>query len=260
MVSTMAKGVDLVAWRGCAKQQEMGQKRFAVTLKRVGRQASAGRSIPPPPSSASLTPEQRKRQQQHQEMRQAVAMFDAGTPECAACPLSGGKPYGCWVAVDYPIDAAAERALFDYFTAQLDDERSVSSGLYRDLVSKAPAQGSAWHKDRGALGTLAELDAPLVKERGFLLWKKRVDSAQLLASLFFNQRRMGIISAFAQFWEGFVEHARAHVPDFEQSPTLVQLEALSEFYARTAELAATSDSVNVIVENDAPGPGEEAKS
>jgi hypothetical protein len=250
----MSKGLDLVGWRPCAKQSELGPKRFAVTLKKLGRQAIAGRSLPPPSAtSGGVTPDQRRRFQQAQEVRQGALLFSQGTPECAECPISDGKPYGCYLAVDFPIDAAAETALFRYFTDQLDNEHSGAFGIWRDIVSKAPAQGTPWHTDRGAGGTLAELEKPLVKEWGFLMWKKRVDSAQLLSSLFFTQKRGGLISAFSVFWEGFIQQARASTPSFDDSPSLLQLEALSELYARVAGHASHTDGVQILVENDA-GP------
>jgi hypothetical protein len=250
-LSPMAKGVDLVGFRSCAKQRELGSKRFAVMLKKLGRQAQVGRSIPPPSMSAvARTPEQRRRLQQAQELHQAAVTFAEGTPECPECPISEGKPFGCYLAVDFPIDAAAETALFAYFTSQLEDERSASFGIHRDLVSKVPSSGTPWHTSRGPTGDLAELRAPLFKEWGFLMWKKRVDSAQLLASLFFNQTRLGLISVFSTFWDGFVEHARAHAPDFDSSPSLVQLEALSEFYGRVLGHAGANEGTQILVESD----------
>jgi hypothetical protein len=251
----MDKGVDIVGWRGCAKQKELGPKRFALTLKKMGRQATAARSLPPPPANPmSLTPEQRRRLQQNQEMRQAAVAFDLGTPECPACPLADSKPYGCWSAVDFPIDAAAETALFSYFSAQLDDERSAGFGIWRDIVSKVPSSGTAWHTDRGPTGDLAELEKPLVKEWGFLMWKKRVDSAQLLGSLFFTQKRLGLLSAFSQFWDGFIQHAKANADDYEGSRTLKQLEEVAELYGAVVGHASTTDGVGILVESDAPQP------
>jgi len=253
----MAKGVDVVGWRACAKQRELGPKRFVLTLKKLGRQAATGRSLPPPSMSMAVTPEQRRRQQQSQDLRDARTLFDQGTPECAECPISDGKPYGCYTPIDFPIDADAETALFRYFSAQLADERSAAFGIYRDLASKAPPQGTAWHTDRGAGGELAELDAPLVKEWGMLMWKKHLDSAQILGTLFFNQRRLGLISVLAQFWEGFLAEARATSPDFDRSTTLKQLEVLGELYDRVLELASTTEGVHVLVESDAPVAGDQ---
>ncbi|MFT3766873.1 MAG: hypothetical protein QM820_15350 [Minicystis sp.] len=249
----MSKGIDFVGWRGCAKQTELGPKRFVVTLKRLGRAAAEGRGLATPSlPPVAVTPEQRRRLQQYQEMRQAVAQFDQGTPECKECPLSDGRPYGCYTAIDFPIDADAETALFRYFAAQLDDERSTGAALYRDLVSKAPAKGTAWHTDRGPGGTLAELEAPLARDWGFLMWKKHADSAQLLGSLFFNQRRVGLISALATFWEGFIREARETAPAFDRSQTLQQLEALNALYDRVVEQASHNEGVHMLVENDAP--------
>jgi hypothetical protein len=246
------KSVDLVGWRTCARQKEWGPKRFALTLKKISRQAAHAGSLPPPPNAATLTADQRKRLQQHQEIRQAAAVFNQGTPECAACGLSNGKPYGCHATVDYPIDATAERALFEFFSENVQQEDSTTFGIWRDLVAKVPGKGTAWHTDRGPTGSLAELDEPLAKEWGFLMWKKRIDSAQILGSLFFNQTRISLISAFAKFWEEFIEHARRTVPDFESSKSLMQLEALAEFYERTASAASTMENIYVLVEDDAP--------
>ncbi|APR82351.1 Hypothetical protein A7982_07700 [Minicystis rosea] len=258
----MSKGIDVVGWRGCAKQTELGPKRFLVTVKRLGRAAVLGRSLPPPSASqVAHTAEQRRRLQQHQEQRQAAMQFDQGTPECKECPFSDGRPYGCYTAIDFPIDAAAEATLFQYFIGQLDNDHSGGAALYRDLVSKAPPSGTPWHTDRGPGGMLAELETPLSKDWGFLLWKKHADSAQLLGTIFFNQRRLGLISALAEFWSGFVSYARENVPGFDESKTLRQIEALNDLYDRVMEIASHNEGIHVLVENDAPpltGEKEEA--
>jgi hypothetical protein len=88
------------------------------------------------------------------------------------------------------------------------------------------------------------------------MWKKRVDSAQLLGSLFFNHTRLGLISVFSTFWDGFVEHARASTPDFDASPSLVQLEALSEFYGRVLGHAGANEGTQILVESDAAARGD----
>jgi hypothetical protein len=246
----IGKGVDLVGWRTCARQKEWGPKRFALTLKKIGRQ-TAELATMPAPTGAAHTPDQRKRLQYYEELKQSAAVFQQGTPECRDCALTNGTPYGCHTFIDYPIDAEAERALFEYFAANVTEENTTCSSLYRDVVSKVATSGTAWHKDRGPVGSLAELDEPLVKEWGFLMWKKRVDSAQILGSLFFNQTRAAIIAAFAKFWEEFTEDARKR-DDFASSKTMQQFVALSEFYDRVSTAASTQDGVYVIVENDAP--------
>jgi hypothetical protein len=243
------KGVDLVGWRTCARQKEWGPKRFGVTLKKIGRAAAEIASIPAP-TGAAHTPDQRKRLQQYQELQQAAAVFNAGTPECKDCNLTEGKPFGCYTFVDYPIDSTAERVLFEFFAGTVTGE-TTSASIYRDLISKVPSSGTAWHTDRGPAGSLAELDTPLVKEWGLLMWKKRVDSAQLLGSLFFNQKGMALISAFAKFWEEFNEYAAQH-GDVRGSTTLQQFAKLGEFYDRVGTAASTQDGVLVLVEDDAP--------
>jgi hypothetical protein len=244
------KGVDLVGWRGCARQKEWGQKRFVATLKKIGRQAADFASTPAP-TGVAQTPDQRKRLQQYEELKQGAAIFRQGTPECAECPLSAGKPYGCYVGLEYPIDSTAERSLFEFFAGTVTQEGSASEGIYRDVVSKTPSSGTPWHTDRGPIGTLAEIDQPLVKEWGFLMWKKRADSAQLLGSMFFTQTRDAIIAVFAKFWEDFIEHARSN-PDYASSKTLEQLTAISEFYDRVSTTSSTQDGVAILVDNDVP--------
>jgi len=244
------KGVDLVGWRTCGKQKELGPKRFALTLKKIGRMAAELKELPPPAGPAH-TPDQRKRLQQYEELKQGAAIFQQGTPECRECGLSNGQAYSCYTFIDYPIDADTERTLFEFFTATMAQDGSPSAGIYRDIVSKVRADGTAWHRDRGPSGSLAELDSPIVKESGFLMWKKRVDSAQLLSALFFNQTRATIISIFAKFWEDFLEYA-GNKPEFEGSKTMQQIVLLSEFYERVSNFASTAEGVYVLVEDDAP--------
>ncbi len=246
------KGVDLVGWRTCARQKEWGPKRFILTLKKIGRQAAEAESLGPAPVNAgSLTPAQRARFQATNELRQSAALYKEGTPECSDCPISLSRGFGCHVYVDYPIDAIAERALFSFFDQHVQEERHPCAGIYRELISKLPAK-TAWHTDRGPAGSLAELDAPLVKEWGFLMWKKHVDSAQILASLFFTQKSAGIIGVFARFWDEFIEDARKGGADFASSKTLTQFEKVQAFYDSVGAAASATENVFVVVEDDAP--------
>jgi len=244
------KGVDFIGWRMCAQQKEWGPKRFALTLKKIGRQAAEVRGVQAP-TATGRTPEQRRQLQAYQEASQSATIYAKGTPECKECELSGGNSYGCHVFVTYPIDSIAERALFDFFTNNIQDDNHICTSLYRDIVSKTASKGTAWHTDRGPAGSLAELDSPLVKEWGFLMWKKRVDSAQILGSLFFNQTKTVLLNAFGKFWEQFIDWARNNA-EFDGSPTLQQLAGLQEFYDRVGNAASTQDGVYVLVEDDAP--------
>lgn len=249
MINT--KGVDLVGWRTCQRQKEWGPKRFVLTLKKIGRQAEEAASLGPAPiNPGALTPAQRARFQASLEVRQGAALYNEGTPECRDCPLSGGRAYGCHVYVDYPIDAIAEKALFSFFDKHVTEERHPCAGIYRELIAKQPPK-TAWHSDRGPAGSLAELDAPLVKEWGFLMWKKRIDSAQILASLFFTQKSAGLIGVFARFWDEFIEDARK-TSDIGSSKTLQQLEKVQTFYDFTSTSASATENVFVVVEDDAP--------
>ncbi len=245
------KGVDLIGWRTCKLQKEWGPKRFLLTLRKIGRQALEVAELPPPPANAgSLTPDQRKRLQMHQDTRQGAAQFQQGTPECPECPLSGGKPFGCHAFVDYPIDATFERALFTFFERTVAEEGTIAWSLYRDLISKIPAKETAWHTDRGPAGSLAELDQPMSKEWGFLMWKKHVDTAQIMGAVFFNQSRSALIAALAKFWDEFIEDARK-TSDFGSSKTLQQFEHVRDLYDNASNAGSVADGISVLAEDDA---------
>lgn len=247
------KGVDLTIFKSCAKQRELGPKRFAMHLKKIGRAAKAAPDTPARQSAAAgLSPERRKQLALYQEIHADAAVFAQGTPECAACNVSGGKPFGCYYNVSYPIDSVAERALFEFFTSQIGTDGTTCEGLYRDIVSKIPPSGTAWHKSRGPTGDLAEADDVFKKEWGFLMWKKRVDSAQILASLFFSQRRLGVIAAFHKLWSEFSQHAQANVASSGGSPTMLELLGLEDFYERLVSACAADEGIYLVVEDDAP--------
>lgn len=250
----ITKGVDVVGWIGCAKQKELGPGRFVAFLKKAGRSAkavSAG-SVPSiPPNAAGLSVERRRQLQTYQEVRTAAGEFAKGTPECAACGLSGGKPYGCYTFIGFPIDEAAEKALFDYFASQVAIEGSPAAAIYRDVVSKAPTTGTRWHEERGGSGNLAETEHPHVKEWGFLMWKKHLDSAQILGTIFFTQRRPALIAAVARFWDEFMTFARTHVAQIGASTTMRDLLDLHAFYERAAEVSATTDGMSIFADSDA---------
>jgi hypothetical protein len=244
------KGVDFIGWRMCPQQKEWGPKRFALTIKKIGRQAAEIRGVQPPTANAR-TPEQRRQLQLYQEATQGAAIYAKGIPECKDCELSGGKAYGCHAMVNYPIDSTAERALFDFFANNMQDDNHICTSLYRDIIGKVPPKGTPWHTDRGPAGSLAELDSALVKEWGFLMWKKRIDSAQILGSLFFTQTKTVLLNAFGKFWEQFIDWARNNT-EFDGSPTLQQFALLQEFYDRVGNMASTAEGVYVLVEDDAP--------
>ena len=82
------------------------------------------------------------------------------------------------------------------------------------------------------------------------MWKKRIDTAQILGSLFFNQSRSALIAALAKFWDEFIEDARK-TSDFESSKTLQQFERVKELYDAASNAGSVADGISVLAEDDA---------
>jgi len=200
-----------------------------------------------PDPSAVISPDRKRQLHQFRNIKAGAVEWDRGTPECNECPVSGGKPFGCYAFVRRPIDEVAERALFDFFVLQLDKGDSICSGLYKDLVSKQASSDTQWHYDRGINGEHAVLEQPLEHKFGFFLARKRIDSAQILGSLFFTQKRSSLITLFARFWREFMAFARSRGIPVGSSGVLMDLGALEQLYQRMDEHSAAEASVAIIV-------------
>jgi hypothetical protein len=241
-------GVDLIGWRGCAKQKELGHGRFVHAVRIMATAAELAPNVPQnmPSEAAAVSPDRRRQLQQYREIREGAHAYAQGTPECATCPISAGRPYGCYHFVHFPFDEVSERSIFEFFSSDVVTERSICEQLYKELVSSAPTSGTPWHTDRGPEGGHALLPQPLEHKWGFILSRKRIDSAQVLSVLFFTQKRLGLIAAFARFWREFFQFARARGVQVAASSTLMELSAVTQFYQAVEELAMTESSVAII--------------
>ncbi|HSO32022.1 MAG TPA: hypothetical protein VLT33_05885 [Labilithrix sp.] len=164
--------------------------------------------------------------------------FEEGIPECSSCPVGGGRPLGCYRYVTYPVDGAFEQLLFDFFVEQLKTPDSIGDQIYRDVVSKQPAQGSSWHLQRGAAekGGLATLGRPLVHTWGGFFSRRSVDSAQMLASLFMTIEHPAAVVGYGLFLAELVEFGKSRGVT-KQSATFQEVEHLVPLYLATAPYA-----------------------
>jgi hypothetical protein len=147
-----------------------------------------------------------QRELTYKEILAQAQQFQAGIPECASCPLSGGDQLGCYHFITYPVDARFEEVAFEFFCSQLTTKDSISDQLYRDIVAKQPL-GSGWHTRRGEGRGLARRPQPLFHTWGGLFSKKKVDSAQLMSALFIRLEIPALVVGYARFWRELVRFA-----------------------------------------------------
>ena len=203
-------GADLIGWRDCDLQKPLGQSGFLQKLKMKSYLRVIESQVPPEAReqvAVTVVVNDRQRELTYPEIREAAETFRRGIPACASCPLSGGEQLGCYHYVTYPVDARFEELAFEFFTSQVATKDSISDQIYRDIVSKQPSSGSGWHTRRGPQGSLARRPQPLTHSWGGLFSKKKVDSAQLMASLFIPLRNAPLIVGYTRFWTELVAFA-----------------------------------------------------
>ena len=205
-------GADLVGWRNCELQQPLGESGFLQKLKMKSYLRVIESQVPPEARenvAVTVIVNDTQRELTYPQIREAAETFQRGIPACATCPLSGGQQLGCYHFVTYPVDARFEEVAFEFFTSGLTTKDSIQDQLYRDIVSKQPASGTAWHTSRGPQGRFARRPQPLTHSWGGLFSKKKVDSAQLLASLFIPLKIPALVVGYARFWRELVAFADA---------------------------------------------------
>lgn len=216
-------GADYVAIRPCDLQRSLGPEGFLGKLKlRAYKEAIESRVPPEARDRVKLQVQVTGREPRaldYPTICREVAAFMAGSPECSACPLAGGRPLGCYRYVTYPVDAITEEMAFAYFCQRLDTPDSIPDQLYRDIVSRID-RDNAWYTRRGEAGGLAELAQPLrhTTPRG-----RHVDSAQLMASMFVSLNHPALVVAYARFfWEllTYVHEERSRLATLEPDGTV----------------------------------------
>jgi hypothetical protein len=212
VVASRPMGADLIGWRECELQQSLGQRGFLENLKMKAYKRAVESQVPEAQRAkvqVAVVTNGVERELTYAQICAKADEFERGIPACATCPLSGGKQLGCYHYVTYPLDARFEEVAFEFFTSQLTTKDSISDQLYRDIVSKQPAAGSGWHTRRGPQGALARRPTPLTHSWGGFFSKKKVDSAQLMASLFVPMPIPALIVGYARFFAELVHFADA---------------------------------------------------
>jgi hypothetical protein len=203
-------GADIIGWRRCPLQVEHGVRGFLTRLKIRAYKLFVENNVPQSQrATLRLAVHIQGRPTRHMtyvEICDELGKFDEGIPACATCPLSGGKPVGCYRYVRYPLDAVFEELLFDYFINEVEKPKTPAYQIFQDSISRAPKKGTAWHTQRGA-GKLAERAEVLSWTWRDVNKKDRyVDSAMICVGLFSSLRQPAAIVNHALFWQGFLEH------------------------------------------------------
>lgn len=202
-------GADFIGWRNCRLQAELGQDGFLGKLKLRAYKAAIEQQVPEDRWEAVevlvRVTGRPDRVLRYGTISMELAAFERGIPECAACPLSDGKALGCYRYVTYPVDAAAERLMFEFFAKGVEESGSIVEQLYRDVISQIDEE-SGWYRNRGGEGTLAELDMPLVHKWGRGRTQDRIDSAQVIAAMFISLEDPTLVVAYARLWIELFEY------------------------------------------------------
>ena len=199
-------GADFIGWRNCPLQAELGPHGFLGKLKLRAYKAVIEERVPEDRWDVvevvvrvTGRPDRKLR---HGAICKELAEFEQGIPECASCPLAGGKPLGCYRYVTYPVDAVAERLLFEFFVAGVEVPGSIAEELHRDIVSWVDEE-SAWYGNRGQDGGLAELEEPLQHVWAIEGEEHEIDSARVMAAMFVPLDQTALVVAYARFWIEF---------------------------------------------------------
>ncbi|MBI5534694.1 MAG: hypothetical protein HY898_18355 [Deltaproteobacteria bacterium] len=204
-------GVDILGWRSCHLQDALGASSFLGKIKLRSYQRLIERQIPEDQRRGARIAVQGAndvpREWTYKEIWQEMEYFHRGTPECRQCPLGSDGAVGCYRTISYPIDAVAERLLFECFTSGLAEPDSTAATLFRQALAHAPPSGP-WHASRGPQGKMAELLEPLEFAWEAEASAHRVDSAQLLASLFVNLDQPDRVQTTARFFSEFMAFAK----------------------------------------------------
>jgi hypothetical protein len=244
-------GADIIGWRNCALQKQLGQDGFLGKLKMRAYQRVIEQQVPPEARDkvqvrvkVTGRPD---RDLGYAEIRAAADEFARGIPECETCIISRGKPLGCYQYVTYPIDETFEKVVFDFFVSQLGTKDSICDQLYRDVVSKFPPSGTGWHTQRGPNGPLARRAKPLEHTFGGFFSKKRIDSAQILGSLFFTQEAAPLIVGYGRFYTELVKFAQGQLGAQHDSRTLHEITDVANFYL-SMTASALSEGGTILVD------------
>ena len=202
-------GADMIGWRNCQLQQQLGMDEFLWRLKLSSMKHAVIQQVPEQQRFAVQITLQRlnrdTRNYSFQDILDDLGDFENGIPECAQCPISSGRTIGCYRYITYPIDAEFERILFEFFLSQFQIDGSACNQIYSNIISHIPAD-NYWQSQRGQNGSLATLPKSLEHKFG----GKQVDSSQVLSGILLPLDSPGMIAVYGTFWVDFVGFCRDH--------------------------------------------------
>jgi hypothetical protein len=262
-------GADYFGVRPCSLYRSLGADRF-VQLRKAALQVEAleanrarfetGTGIPLESMPVRMAGGGESRTTTLAELRALVAPFPAqGIPECAECPISGGRPLGCHRYVRYPVDARFEKALFAYLLAMTGDDiadyvaasdaagRDLTAGrlLYESLVVTV-GEDTPWRTRRGPAeaGGLAALDEPM---RMKLADGHTLSSAAVLHAAFGEIDSPLALQLYAWLFRDFYRWLSAKGLTFEPGSTLAEMRDVADLLlALTRQLQTEEVSVTVL--------------
>jgi len=201
-------GADFIGWRNCPLQAELGPQGFLGKLKLRAYKAVIEERVPQDRwetiEVVVRVTGRSDRQLRYGAICSELQAFEQGIPECATCPLAGGKPLGCYRYVTYPVDAITERLLFEFFVEGVKVPGSIADQLYRDVVSCVDEE-SGWYGNRGEDGALAKLDQPLEHVWASDGEDHHIDSARVMTAAFIPLDETALVVAYALFWVEFFQ-------------------------------------------------------
>lgn len=239
-------GADVVGWRDCSLQQSLGEEGFFRNLKLLAYQRAADRHLLE--ADRSRTPIRVYAGGEIEVLSYAaiaaeLAGFERGVPECPSCPLSGGKPLGCYRYVTFPVSVGAEEALATHAATALHDRASPAREIFTAYRSSAELQSvaSAFRMNRGptppSLAARAE-PVQLAMAADDVLF----DSADVLAVVLTPVQEGEHLATLGEFWQRVLESGE--VADASWS----EWRELGLLFLHAAELARTTPGVALLVD------------
>ncbi len=240
-------GADIVGWRNCQLQSELGAPGFLSKLKLRMYRGVFETQVPPAERDLVRimirVTGRADRELGYRDVVAELASFESGIPECPTCPLSGGKALGCYRYVTFPVDEVFEQISFQHFCADAALQGSPSWQIAQNVIPRIPARGTAWHQRRALdaeQGGLAVLARPLEATIGW----QRVDSAQVMMAMFITLDSPGPLSAYASFYTGLIAYARQRGA-LDASRSLTEVAQIEPLYRIASSMAQHGYSIHV---------------
>ena len=245
---------EFIGWRGCPLQMQLGPDGFVSRLRMLEMKHQIDAQVPDEPARQNvvveaMAPDGSIQRLTYEQVVGGAGNIDAGIAECEACMLTESEAIGCRQTLSYPIDAAVERLLFEFFSTTVTTLTSTSHELWKDVIRHQP-QDSPWHSRRPPSGApLAELATPLsavIAERDG--HTSHVDSAMLLGSLLKTSEGNVQVVAYHKWWTQLMNYAdRPEIGDrLKDSRTWQEVRNIRRLFLR-AFIFGMHEPVGVLV-------------